>query len=281
MTCHYRCNNACDAPVPNESDNARMRGLVEGALARRSLLKGGAAGAGALVLAGLGTASPAAAASNDLSAEEEPTPLPTSADGLQAGRAEPVDAVTIPAGYAQNVVIRWGDPIRGAPAFDFDNQTAEAQAGQFGYNNDFVACCPCRARPQAMWSPTTSTPTRTSMFPAAAPTTTRRAGKIAWPPTACPSSSSRRHRTGSWVMPTTGEPRYNRRITATTRSSVTGPAAGSEAAARPPPTRPAPRSSARSNNCAGGTTPWGTILSGEENFNQYFASGPATRPTRP
>ena len=67
----------------------------------------------------------------------------------------------------------------------------------------------------------------------------------------------------------------NRRLTATSEFRLTGPAAGSEPAARPPPTRPARKVLGTLNNCAGGTTPWGTTLHGEENFNQYFANAAA------
>ncbi len=56
------------------------------------------------------------------------------------------DAVVIPDGYQQGVVISWGDPILpGAPEFDVDaTRPAPRSAAQFGFNNDFAGLLPDR-----------------------------------------------------------------------------------------------------------------------------------------
>lgn len=65
--------------------------------------------------------------------------------------------------------------------------------------------------------------------------------------------------------------RYGRRITLDTEFEVRGPAAGSKYL-KTSADRTGRRVRGTQNNCSGGVTPWGTVLSGEENFHQYFAN---------
>ena len=71
MTCHFRCGDACDQPIPNQSGHPHVRDEINAALARRTLLQGAALGGTATLVGTLvGGAGPAAAA---------PTAAPTAA----------------------------------------------------------------------------------------------------------------------------------------------------------------------------------------------------------
>ncbi|OEJ25943.1 phosphatase [Streptomyces agglomeratus] len=280
LTCRYRCGDACFQDVPNTSDNEYAGDVIASALSRRSMMRAAAvvtvaAAAGTSALAG--PAAPSAVAAES-AAKPQAGPFGRT-DGARGLRFAPVapnttDAVTVPDGYTQNVVIRWGEPIlRGAPAFDPDKQSAKAQAGQFGYNNDFLSLLPLPGEHgrQVLVANHEYTD-EILMFKGYDPAKpTREQVETAWAAHGLSVVVVQEERKSGKLTPV---PRHhlNRRLHTTSEFRLTGPAAGSDllkTSADPTGTKVL----GTLNNCAGGTTPWGTTLHGEENFNQYYANG--------
>ncbi|MGW0912965.1 PhoX family protein [Streptomyces sp. NPDC002784] len=275
MTCRFRCGDACFHEVPNTTANPYVGDVIAGALSRRSVMR---AAAVVTAAAAAGTAATVAAAP---AAEAAPagTGKPGTAKGARGLRFTAVapntaDAVTVPEGYGQNVVIRWGEPIlRGAPAFDPEKQTARAQAQQFGYNCDFLALLPLPGEYNRQILVANHEYTDEMLmfrgYDAANPT--REQVEIAWAAHGLSAVVVEGNKKNGQLKPVPRHP-LNRRITATTEFRITGPAAGSDllkTSADPSGTKVL----GTLNDCAGGVTPWGTTLHGEENFNQYFGNG--------
>jgi len=268
VTCRYKCGEACAHPAPNTSDNEYFGDVVRRAMTRRSMLRAVgvtvlAAGTGS-TLAACSSGQPAGTASSVNAAAAPPgmnfKPVPPNIE----------DAVVIPDGYRQSVVIGWGDPVlSGAPAFDVEKQSAAAQRQQFGFNNDFAGLLPIDGSPNRFLLVVNHEyTTERFMYPGydeKNPTRDQFETSVA----AQGLSVVEVERTAQGLRPVMGP--YNRRITSDSPFILTGPAAGSAfVTTAADPTGKTVVGTL--NNCSGGVTPWGTVLSAEENFNSYFGS---------
>ncbi len=177
----------------------------------------------------------------------------------------------VPEGYTAKVLIRWGDALLpGSNHFDPQQPTPEGQAAQFGTNNDFIAYMPL---PLGSQNPNHGllcvnheyafTPL---MFPASM---TDAKAKVDVELNAVGHSVVEiKREAGGWtVVP---DSLYARRIKAVnTPMRVQGPAGGHHRLKTPEdPTGALVEGTFA--NCAGGTTPWGTVLIAEENFHKSF-----------
>jgi uncharacterized protein len=186
-------------------------------------------------------------------------------------------------GYSSDILIRWGDPVlSGAPAFDPARLNLEAQSAQFGYNNDFLGFIPIDGRSDRGLLVVNHEYTNDElMFPGLQGAA--REERVHSQSDAQTRVAMAAHGgtvlevervAGRWRV--VGNSSYARRITASTRMEMTGPAAGH------PLLRTGADPTGRHvlgmlNNCAGGLTPWGTWLTCEENFNYYFSNKEAAK----
>ncbi|MCS7051330.1 MAG: DUF839 domain-containing protein, partial [Thermomicrobium sp.] len=259
--CRWACGSKCFTDACNESENATFEAVLARRLSRRSALRG-AAGV-ALVIALGQTGVSRVEASNRGRLTFRPITLNTE------------DRVTVPEGYTAGLVIRWGDPLHSwGPEFRFDAQSPEAQANQFGYNADFVGLFPLPAGSAnarrgllAVNHEYTNPELMFAGYREGDPEPWQVAVELEAHGVTIVEVA--RHERGEWgYLPGS---RFNRRITGTTRCELTGPAAGSDWL-KTSADRTGTVVYGTLNNCAGGKTPWGTLLTCEENFHQYFGN---------
>ncbi|WP_185964455.1 PhoX family protein [Aliikangiella marina] len=181
--------------------------------------------------------------------------------------------VTLPPGYDYQVVMRWGDPLFSeAAAFEPLAQTGEKQLKQFGFNNDYIGFLPLsneqRQSTHGLLVVNHEHTKAKLMHPGATNDCdlTLEQTKV---DIAAHGVSVLEVRKDAETWQVVKNSRFNRRITPETPMRMTGPAAGSK--------RLISKSSENGvdsrgtcANCAGGITPWGTVLTAEENVDQFF-----------
>ena len=268
VTCHLKCDSACAFPAPNPSTETSFADIASRQLSRRRLLVecGSRHGGGLLfdLPRRAGRRCPPAARR---AAVWTSSPSPRS---RRRSMRSPCLRAT-----AGTPIIRWGDPLFwNSPAFDPEVPDAEAQELQFGYNNDYLDILVTDRRGRrALLCCNHEYTNRNIMFPPTANAAQER--EVIKTTMAAHGFSvvelQRRGRRRPWKYVRGGD--KNRRITAYTPFALVGPAAGSDLLkTEADPT--GRRAYGTFGNCSGGTTPWGTILSGEENFNGYFVANP-------
>jgi uncharacterized protein len=243
-------NNSANASIHDVSDPSR-RVMIQGGLA--------ALATGILAPWASGCASGAAASS----------PL-FSFKGIPAATS---DAVVVPEGYTVDVIAPWGEPVGIAgnmPPFKPDaSNTAAEQAVQVGMHHDGIHYYPLDGSRRGLLAFNNEYTDDGLLHPE---------GMANWSAEKVRKAQAAHGVTvieieakdGRWqiVRPS----RFARRHTGATPFTLGGPAAGHQLMRTA--ADPAGRTVLGTlNNCASGITPWGTYLSGEENFINYFDGG--------
>lgn len=239
-------------PSPEITDFDRV---VEESISRRGFL-GGVLAFGSFAVMNTGFISEADAAADRFAFEQ----ITTSVD----------DTIKLAPGYKSEVVVRWGDPLfSDVPEFDHASRgTAASQARAFGDNIDGMEVY---AHGDKLIYIANNEYTNRSILwgnnpdGKAASDDDIAKGKMAHGLTVVEIANG----DNGWSI--VKDSAYNRRITPDTEMALTGPAAGHDlmkTEADPTGTI----SLGTWNNCGNGSTPWGTYLACEENFNGYFSA---------
>ena len=183
------------------------------------------------------------------------------------------DTITVPEGYTYQVIAPWGDPVGMSGenhAFKDDaSNSAAHQETQLGMNHDGIHYFAQEGSKSGLLAMNHEYVDHGLLFTDGMATWT--ADKVRKSQAAHGVSIIEvEDKGGKWNVVNPSP--WGRRITANTRTEMSGPAMGH--ALLKTAADPAGRVVLGTlNNCASGITPWGTYLTSEENFINYFSGG--------
>ncbi len=257
----------------NTSSNPAFDSVLQARLSRRSLLRGGVGTAGATALGGAAALSGCATAG---------PASPVHSLGFSPVAKTMADQVTVPPGYTARVIYALGDPLTAAtPAFR--NDGTDADFGQrAGDHHDGIEWFGLDANGQpsnsfasrgllAMNHEATTDEKLSSFFIHAnggTSTLPRPAAEID-KELMIHGLSVVEVQTDGKAWATKQSSTFNRRVTTMTPVAIHGPARGSEHLVTRFSTD-GTQARGTLNTCGTGRTPWGTYISGEENWFGYF-----------
>jgi secreted PhoX family phosphatase len=292
-----RMNRPLDLPVHalvdhedlNPSANPRFHDVLDARLSRRSILRGGVGAAasaltGGFALAGCGGGDGTAPATATEAAQAKNT-QPITSLTFAAVPKSVADVVSVPAGYTASVIYALGDPLDvQTPAFrndgtdtDFHRRAGDHHDGMeyFGLSGDGRRRDPkgsVRGLLAINHEATSNRDVRSYYLHANGGTLNPRPVAEAVKEIDVHGLSVVEVRKQEGRFQVVRDSGYNRRITPLSPVALAGPAAGHPLMR----TRYSPAGTVTRgtiNNCGTGYTPWGTFLSGEENWAGYFYRG--------
>ena len=265
----------------NTSSNPSFDSVLSARLSRRGLLRGSVGTVGTALL---GSAALTACGGGDdtVATPVEPAPSETLL-GFDAVSKSLEDSVLVPAGYTASVLYALGDPLTAAtPAYkndgtdtDFENRAGDHHDGMEWFGLDASGKPSLTATDRgllAMNHEATTDELRSSFFIHADGGTTAlpRPAVEVDKETAIHGISvvEVKHTAGAWS--TVQGSAFNFRLTALSENmQIAGPARGHALMVTKHSTD-GTKTRGTLNNCGTGKTPWGTFLTGEENWAGYF-----------
>lgn len=270
----------------NTSPNESIQDVLNARMSRRSLLRGGVGSAG---LAFFGSFGLAACGGSDDPAPATPTTPTTPTEkllGFNPVAKSLADVFSVPAGYTASVIYACGDPLFAGVAAakndgtdtGYDQRSGDCHDGMEYFGLSAAGAPDANASDRALLGINHEYITPVFLH-ASGPSANPRPVGEADKEIDCHGVAIVEVKKTAGKFAVVQDSTFNRRITPNTEIELSGVARGN-ALLKTKFSTTGEKTRGTLNNCGTGKTPWGTLLTGEENWAGYFTRGAADNAAR-